>query len=80
MVEAHGERIEAGTIPRGRCAVLRVIGNTDNLETAAFYLHRDWLPASGGEAQDFPLYCQRVTFFRELPEHKAVAELFLPLK
>jgi AraC family transcriptional regulator len=32
-IEANGERIEAGTIPGGRCAVLRVVGNTDNLET-----------------------------------------------
>ena len=79
-VEANGERIEAGTIPGGRCAVLRVVGNTDNLEPAALYLYRDWLPASGEEARDFPLYCQRVAFFPEVPEHEAVAELFLPLK
>ncbi len=79
-IEAHGERIEAGTIPGGRCAVLRVVGNTDNLEPAALYLYGDWLPASGEEARDFPLYCQRVTFFPEVPEHEAIAELFLPLK
>lgn len=79
-IEANGERIEAGTIPGGRCAVLRVVGNTDNLELAALYLYRDWLPASGDEARDFPLYCQRVAFFPEVPEHEAVAELFLPLK
>lgn len=79
-IEANGERIEAGTIPGGRCAVLRVVGNTDNLEPAALYLYRDWLPASGEEARDFPLYCQRVAFFSEVPEHEAVAKLFLPLK
>ena len=79
-IDANGERIEAGTIPGGRCAVLRVVGNTDNLEPAALYLYRDWLPASGEEARDFPLYCQRVAFFPEVPEHEAVAELFLPLK
>jgi AraC family transcriptional regulator len=79
-IKVNGERIEAGTIPGGRCAVLRVVGNTDNLEPAALYLYRDWLPASGEEARDFPLYCQRVAFFPEVPEHEAVAELFLPLK
>lgn len=79
-IEANGERIEAGTIPGGRCAVLRVVGNTDNLELAALYLYRDWLPASGEEARDFPLYCQRVALFPEVPEHEAVADLFLPLK
>lgn len=79
-IEANGERIEAGTIPGGRCAVLRVVGNTDNLEPAALYLYRDWLPVSGEEVRDFPLYCQRIAFFPEVPEHEAVAELFLPLK
>ncbi len=79
-VEVNGERIEAGVIPGGRCAVLRVVGNTDNLEPAALYLYRDWLPASGEETRDFPLYCQRLTFFPEVPEHEAVVELFLPLK
>jgi AraC family transcriptional regulator len=79
-IKANGERIEAGIIPGGRCAVLRVVGNTDNLEPAALYLYRDWLSASGEEARDFPLYCQRLTFFPEVAEHEAVADLFLPLK
>lgn len=79
-IEANGERIEAGIIPSGRCAVLRVVGDTDNLEPAALYLYRTWLPNSGEEARDFPLYCQRLVFFPEVPEHEAVAELFLPLK
>jgi AraC family transcriptional regulator len=76
---AAGEPVSAGEIPGGRCAVLRVIGNTDNLEPAALYLYRDWLPASGEEARDFPLYCQRLAMFPEVPEHETVAELFLPL-
>lgn len=72
--------IRTGTIPGGRCAVLRVVGETDNLEPAALYLYRDWLPGSGEEARDFPIYCQRLSFFPEVPEHEAVAELFLPLE
>ena len=79
-IEANGEGVDTATIPGGRCAVIRVVGNTDNLEPAALYLYRDWLPASGEEARDFPLYCQRLAFFPEVPEHEAVAELFLPLK
>jgi len=79
-VEANGWNIKAGEIPGGRCAVLRVVGNADNLEPPALYLYRDWLPASGEEARDFPIYCQRLSIFPEVPEHEAVAELFLPLK
>ena len=73
-IEANGEQMKAGEIPGGRCAVLRVVGNTNNLEPAALYLYRDWLPASGEEARDFPIYCQRLSFFPEVPEHEAVAE------
>lgn len=75
-----GDGITTGEIPGGRCAVLRVVGHTDDLEPAALFLYRDWLPASGEEARDFPLYCQRLSFFPEVPEHEAVAEVFLPLK
>lgn len=79
-VALSGEGIKAGVIPGGRCAVLRVVGYTDNLEPAALYLYRDWLPASGEEARDFPIYCQRLRFFPEVPEHETVAEVFLPLR
>jgi AraC family transcriptional regulator len=79
-LHAKGEVIETGLIPGGRCAVLRVAGNTDDLESAAVFLYRDWLPESGEEVGDFPLYCQRLSFFPEVSESEAVAELFLPLK
>lgn len=77
-IEARGETIQEGEIPGGRCAVLRVTGDTHNLEPAALYLYREWLPASGEEARDFPIYCQR--FFLDEPEHGTAADLFLPLK
>lgn len=80
LIAANGEQIKAGLIPGGRCAVLRVVGYTDNLESAALYLYRDWLPASGEDARDFPIYCQRLNFFPEVPEHETVADLFLPLR
>ena len=72
-IEANGEPIKAGAIPGGRCAVLRVVGNTDNPEPAALCLYHDCLPASGEEARDFPIYCQRLSFFPEVPEHETAA-------
>ncbi|QQN74638.1 AraC family transcriptional regulator [Croceicoccus sp. YJ47] len=74
----HG--VVSGIIPGGRCAVLRIVGHTDDLESAALYLYRDWLPQSGEEARDFPLYCERIAFFPDVPETEAIAELFLPLR
>jgi AraC family transcriptional regulator len=77
-IEAGDEGARAGEIPGGRCAVLRVTGGTHNLEPAALYLYREWLPASGEEMRDFPIYCQR--FFLDEPEQGTAAELHLPLK
>ena len=77
-IEAGDETVKAGEIPGGRCAVLRVTGDTHNLEPAALYLYRDWLPASGEDMRDFPIYCQR--FFLDEPAHGTAAELFLPLR
>ena len=77
---ARGESIVAGTIPGGRCAVLRVVGHTDRLEPAARYLLGDWLADSGEQARGLPLHCRRLTLFPEVPEHEAVADLVLPLR
>ncbi|TPM01485.1 helix-turn-helix domain-containing protein [Mesorhizobium sp. B2-3-11] len=80
-IDADDEQMKAGVIPGGRCAVLRVVHNTHNLEPAALYLYRDWLPASGEEARDFPIYCRRhFSFFPNVAVHDVVVELFLPLK
>ena len=68
------------TIPGGRCAVLRHIGSDDNLRDTVIYLYSEWLPQSGEELRDFPLYFQRVSLFPDVPEHEAVTDVFLPLK
>jgi AraC family transcriptional regulator len=72
--------VEAGVIPGGRCAVRRVVGASDDLEPAALFLYRGWLPESGEEPRDYPLYCRRLTFFPDVPEHEALTELYLPLR
>lgn len=80
-VAGNALQVKAGLIPGGRCAVLRYPGNTNNLEPAALFLYRDWLPASGEEAGDFPMYSKRrLSFIPEVPAHEVVVELFLPLK
>ena len=72
--------IVAKTIPGGRCAVLRHVGTEDKLFQAVEYLYAEWLPRSGEEPRDFPLYLQRVSFFPDVPEHETVVDIFLPLK
>lgn len=68
------------TIPGGRCAVLRHIGDDANLGESITYLYSNWLPLSGEEPRNFPLFLQRVSFFPDVPEHEAITDVFLPLK
>jgi AraC family transcriptional regulator len=68
------------TIPAGRCAVLRHVGSDDLLGDAIGFLYSTWLPLSGEEPRDFPLFLQRVRFFPEVPEHEAITDVFLPLR
>ena len=72
--------VEAGTIPGGRCAVLRHAGSDDGLGAALRFLYGTWLPASGEEPRDCPPYLQRIAFFPDVPEHAAVTDIFLPLR
>lgn len=72
--------VEAGYIPAGRCAVLRYIGSDDGVEAAVRTLYERWLPQSGHEVRDFPLFLQRVSFFPDVAEHEAILDIFLPLE
>ncbi|OGN44644.1 MAG: AraC family transcriptional regulator [Caulobacterales bacterium GWE1_67_11] len=72
--------VVAGVIPAGRCAVLRQVGGGDDLSASAAWLYGQWLPRSGHELRDFPLFAQRVSFFPDVPEHEAVTDIFLPIQ
>jgi len=67
-------------IPAGRCAVLRHAGSDETLGESVRHLYAQWLPASGYEPRDFPVFFQRVSFFPDVPENAAVTDIFLPLR
>jgi AraC family transcriptional regulator len=69
-----------GRIPAGRCALLRHLGSDDTLGATLRYLYSEWLPASGEELRDFPLFIQRVRFFPDVPEREAISDVYLPLR
>ena len=68
------------TIPAGRCALLRHTGSDDRLGDSIRHLYAEWLPASGEEPRDFPLFMQRVSFFPDVPDSEAVTDIYLPLR
>jgi len=67
------------TIPAGRCAVIRHKGNLDHAGDKIRALYGNWLPRSGEELRDFPLFVQRLTFYPDVPEHEAESDVFLPI-
>jgi AraC family transcriptional regulator len=79
-IEPNDAGVANSLIPGGRCAVLRHVGSEDTFGDAVMYLYAVWLPESGERPRDFPLYCQRVTFFPDVPEHQAITDIFLPLR
>jgi AraC family transcriptional regulator len=78
-VPANDLGITEFLIPSGRCAVVRHHGSDDRLGDAIRYLYAEWLPWSGEETRDFPLYMQRLKFFPDVPEAEAITDIFLPL-
>jgi len=79
-VEPNDAGITALTIPAGRCALLRHAGSDDQLGRSIWHLYASWLPASGEELRDFPLFMQRLTFFPDVPDSEAVTDIYLPLR
>ncbi len=67
-------------IPGGRCATVRHFGAHDRIGESAYYLYRDWLPDSGEELRDFPLFFHYLNLLPETPEHELVTDIYLPLK
>ena len=59
--------------------MLRHVGSDDHLHAAIAYLYAQWLPRSGEEPRDFPLFVRRVRFYPDVSEHEAVVDIFLPL-
>jgi AraC family transcriptional regulator len=79
-VEPNELGIAAMTIPGGRCASLRHIGSDDHLGRSIRHLYAEWLPASGEELREFPLFMQRVKFFPDVPDGESVTDIYLPLR
>ena len=68
------------TIPGGRCAVLRHVGSEAGIGETLYCLYAQWLPGSGAELRDFPVFFQRVSFGPHIPANEAITDVFLPLK
>ena len=79
-VPVNPQGVVTKAIPGGRCAVVRHLGSHDRIGECAYYLYRDWLPRSGEELRDFPLFFHYLNLVSDTPEHELVTDVYLPLK
>ena len=66
-------------IPACRCAVARYKGSREHV-AAAEYLVYDWLPQSGEELGDFPIFFHYVNVGPDVRENEMITDVYLPLK
>ncbi len=79
-VPANPQGLVNKVIPGGRCAVIRHLGSHDRIGESAYYLYRQWLPGSGEELRDFPLFFHYLNFKPETAEQELITDIYLPLK
>jgi AraC family transcriptional regulator len=79
-IDQNDAGVVAKVIPAGRCAKLRHVGSEESLDAAIHFLYAQWLPQSGEEPGDFPLFLERLAFFPDVAEHEVVVEIYLPVR
>jgi len=68
------------SIPGGRCTRVRHCGSHTRIGESIYPLYREWLPESGEELRDFPLYFHYLNLLPETEEADLVTDIYLPLK
>jgi AraC family transcriptional regulator len=67
------------TLPRSRCALARDIGSRHD-NKAAVYLFETWLPRSGEQPGDFPIFFHYVNVGPGVREEEMITDVYLPLR
>ncbi|AHL34403.1 AraC family transcriptional regulator [Pseudomonas brassicacearum] len=67
-------------IPGGRCAVVRHVGSPDHIGETIYPVYRDWLPASGEELRDHPLFFHYLSVYPETPQDQWQTDVYVPLQ
>jgi AraC family transcriptional regulator len=79
-IPENSQGVVGKVLPAGRCATLTHTGAEATLGQSVSFLYREWLPPSGEEPRDFPLFFKRMKFFPDAGEHEAVTEIYLPIR
>jgi AraC family transcriptional regulator len=78
-VTANPQGVVAKVIPGGRCARVRHQGSREYIPVVA-PLFTEWLPASGEQLRDFPVFFHYVNVGPAVREHEMITDVYLPLR
>lgn len=79
-VPPNPQGVVTKTIPGGRCARVRHLGSHTRIGESIYPLYRNWLPDSGEELRDFPLFFHYLNLLPETSENELVTDIYLPLR
>lgn len=80
QVPPNAQGVVTKEIPGGRCARVRHLGSHMRIGESIYPLYRNWLPGSGEELRDFPLFFHYLNLLPDTPENELVTDIYLPLK
>jgi len=72
--------VEELVIPGGRCVVVRHVGSPDHIGETIYPIYRDWLPTSGEELRDHPLFFHYLSVYPETPQEQWQTDVYVPLQ
>lgn len=78
-VAPNPQGVTTKTIPAGRCARVRHVGSRHHIHPAE-WIYREWLPASGEQLRDYPLFFHYVNLGPDVKEADMITDVYLPLK
>lgn len=78
-VKPNPQGVVAKVIPGGRCARVRYQGSREYIPVVA-PLFTEWLPASGEQLRDFPVFFHYVNVGPNVAEHEMITDVYLPLR
>lgn len=67
-------------IAAGRYVVVRHVGSPDHIGETIYPIYRDWLPASGEELRDQPLFFNYLSVYPETPQDQWQTDVYIPLQ
>ncbi|MDF9619613.1 AraC family transcriptional regulator [Pseudomonas entomophila] len=79
-LQPNDEGVHTLSLPGGRCAVVRHVGSPDHIGETIYPLYRDWLPGSGEELRDHPLFFHYLSIYPQTPLEQWQTDIYVPLR